>query len=214
MRLVLSGCLVLMTACSKPPPFAVLITTVDEQGHPLAAVPVRIGAQQLSSDADGHAQALILGEEGTRIPLTLSAPEGYRLTGGNDGIVLRRIYAPGGGGSLLPVERTVRFESLLRNYAVLIDGGVAGLPVQTYGNRRAVTNKLGIAGFLYQGMPGDELRVELDTSGTRLRPANPSTTFVLPEHADAFVWHEQFERPAPQQKKKAPPRERPRIRAL
>jgi hypothetical protein len=108
----------------------------------------------------------------------------------------------------LPIESTIKLEPVVRRYAVLVDAGVAGLPVEVFGQPRTITNSRGVAVFLYDGVPGDELRVALNTDGSPFKPKHPSTTFMLAARPDVYVFKEHFETPpAP----KAPPKHRPKI---
>ena len=87
----------------------------------------------------------------------------------------------------------MKFSPLVRQYAVLVRVGVPGLDVETFGTRQAVTNTKGVAMFLYQGAPGDELQVKVNTAEhPELRPQNPTASFLLGPRSEAYVVKEKF----------------------
>ena len=65
----------------------------------------------------------------------------------------------------------------------------------------------GVAMFVHEGVPGDELRVGLNTSGSNLRPANPNTTFLLSPKPDIYVFKSYFDK-----KKAGPPPKRKKVK--
>ena len=108
--------------------------------------------------------------------------------------MLRRLGdIEGGGGHPLPIEHVVKFAPLQRQYAVLVRAGIAGLPVETFGTQQAVTNDKGVAMFLYEGTPGDELQVKLVTDARPdLMPRNPTQSFLLATRSEAYLVKEHF----------------------
>jgi hypothetical protein len=130
-----------------------------------------------------------------KVTVTTEVPRGYKLAAGNSpALVLRRLTdIEGKKGRLLPVEHVVKFAPLVRQYAVLVRVGVAGLDIETFGTRQAVTNQKGAAMFLYQGAPGDELQVRVNTAAhPELRPQNPTSSFLLGQRSEAYVVREKF----------------------
>jgi len=76
---------------------------------------------------------------------------------------------------------------------VLVRVGVPGIPVETFGTQQAVTNGKGVAMFLYEGTPGDELQVKLVTDGRPdLLPRNPTESFLLATRSEAYLVKEHF----------------------
>jgi hypothetical protein len=182
--------------------FPVVITTTTDDGKPLPDLPVTVGKTPAGkTDAEGRLKLRVLGKEGARVLVTVATPKGYRPAGGDGAIVLRRLTdIEGGGGRALPIEHAVRFAPLQRQYAVLVRVGVPGIPVETFGTQQAVTNPQGVAMFLYQGAPGDELQVKLVTDGhPDLRPQNPTQSFLLAQRSEAYLVKEHFavQRPPP-----------------
>jgi hypothetical protein len=173
--------------------FPVVIIAATDDGKPLADLPVTVGNNVGKTDAHGHLALRLMGKEGARVPVTVATPKGYRPAAPATPIVLRRLVDIEGGERALRIQHTVRFAPLQREYVVVVRAGVAGLPVETFGTRRAVTNAQGVALFVYQGAPGDELQVKLDTDGhPELRPQDPQQSFLLAERSEAYLVKERF----------------------
>jgi len=183
--------------CAKPQPlFNVVINVIDDTGKSLSGVPLEIEGKPHKSDLDGRVRLTVHGDEGTKLAVKVTPQKGWKLTSPFDGVVLcYMIDLAGHRDRTLPIESTVHLEPIVRKYAVLVDAGVAGLPVETFGQQRAMTNSRGVAVFLYDGVPGDELRVSLNTTGSTFKPQNPSTTFMLSPHPDVYVFKEHFDTP-------------------
>lgn len=183
--------------CARPKPlFNVVINVIDDTGKSLSGVPMEIDGRPHKSDLDGRVRLTVNGDEGTKLAVKVTPQKGWKMTSPFDGVVLRyMIDLAGHRDRTLPIESTVHLEPIVRKYAVLVDAGVAGLPVETFGQQRAMTNSRGIAVFLYDGVPGDELRVSLNTTGSTFKPQNPSTTFMLSPHPDVYVFKEHFDTP-------------------
>jgi hypothetical protein len=122
--------------------FPIVITVTSDDGKPLPGVAVTVGqSPPASTDADGKVRQIVPGQEGTKVPVAVALPRGYRLPGPPSALVLRRLNdVEHGRGHLLPVEETVQLAPLQRRYAVLVRVGVAGLPVVSVGTRLAVTH--------------------------------------------------------------------------
>jgi hypothetical protein len=191
-------CALALCACSESEGrFPVVVSTVSDDG-PIAGVTVTLGkAVAGKTGADGKLSVNVRGKEGTKVTVSTDVPKGYKLApGGATALVLRRlteVEGSDGKAHLLPVEHLVKFVPLVRQYAVLVRVGVPGLDVETFGTRQAVTNSRGVAMFLYQGAPGDELQVKVDTSShPELRPQNPTANFLLGPRSEAYVVKEKF----------------------
>jgi hypothetical protein len=175
--------------------YPVVVTTQTDDGQPLADLPVTVGKTPAGkTDANGKLKMRVVGKEGARVVVSVATPKGYRAVSTSNAVVLRRLVdIEGGSGRPLPIEHTVKFAPLQRQYAVLVRTGVAGIPVETFGTQQAVTNDKGVASFLYEGTPGDELQVKLITDGhPDLRPQNPSQSFLLAPRSEAYLVKEHF----------------------
>jgi hypothetical protein len=194
LALALSG--VLAGCTEEEGRYPVIVSTETDDGQPLPDLPVTVGRTPAGrTDANGKLKMRVVGREGARVAITIDTPKGYRAAPGNtDAIVLRRLGGiDGNSGRPLPIEHTVKFAPLQRQYAILVRAGVAGIPVETFGAQQAVTNSKGVAMFLYEGTPGDELQVKLVTDGRPdLMPRNPTQSFLLATRSEAYLVKEHF----------------------
>jgi hypothetical protein len=183
----------------------VVISTTTDDGRPFPDVTVMLGKTPAGkTNADGKLSVNVRGKEGTKVSVSTDVPKGFKVAPGGSGeaLVLRRLsdVSDTGKGRILPIEHVVKFAPLVRQYAVLVRVGIPGLDVETFGTRQAVTNSKGVAMFLYQGAPGDELQVKVNTAEhPELKPQNPTASFVLGQRSEAYVVKEKFTIP------KAPP---------
>ncbi len=204
--LALVAVLPLLPACAEEEGrFPVVVTTETDDGQPLADLPVTVGKTPAGwTDASGKLKMRVVGKEGARVTVTVATPKGYRPASTENAVVLRRLSdIEGGGGRPLPIEHVVKFAPLQRQYAVLVRTDAPGLPIETFGTRQAVTNDKGVAMFLYEGTPGDELQVKLVTDARPdLRPQNPTQSFLLAQRSEAYLVKEHFATTKKEHKKK------------
>jgi len=188
--------LVLVGGCTdEEARFPVIVTTETDDGQPLPDLPVTVGKTPAGrTDANGKLKMRVVGREGARVVITVPTPKGYRAASTSNAVVLERLGGiDGTSGHPLPIEHVVKFSPLQRQYAVLVRVGVAGIPVETFGTQQAVTNGKGVAMFLYEGTPGDELQVKLVTDGRPdLLPRNPTESFLLATRSEAYLVKEHF----------------------
>ena len=134
-----------VAGCVPPQPmFNVVLSFVDDIGKPMPGVPLEIAGKARQSDPDGRVRLTVRGDEGTKLSAKVMAPKGWKLSAPFDGVVLRyMIDLAGHRDRTLPIESTVKLEPVVRRYAVLVDAGVAGLPVEVFGQQRTITNSRG-----------------------------------------------------------------------
>jgi hypothetical protein len=194
-----------LAACQKPKAFPVVVSALTDDGQPLRGVPITIGQSFVGmTDDTGQLRTRLEGQEGAHVAVEAEVPSGYKRVPSNQALVLRRMTrSEGGMKHMLPVEFTLRFAPLKRRYLVLVHSDVASVPVEAFGIERAVTNSRGMAMFVYEGTPGNELKVRLGT-GERpeLRPQNPQFSFVLGRKSEAYVVRQVFavQKPPPKRK--------------
>ncbi len=175
--------------------FPVVVSTETDDGQPLPDLPVTVGRTPAGrTDASGKLKMRVVGKEGARVTISVETPKGYRAASTSNAVVLRRLGGiDGTSGHPLPIEHVVKFAPLQRQYAVLVRTGIPGIPVETFGTQQAVTNGKGVAMFLYEGTPGDELQVKLVTDGRPdLLPRNPTQSFLLATRSEAYLVKEHF----------------------
>jgi hypothetical protein len=189
--------LALLAACADSDGrFPVVISAMSDDGRPFPDVPVTLGHTLAGKTGpDGKLSVNVRGKEGVKVAVSIDVPKGFKLASSAPaGVVLRRLTDVGDGkGHVLPVEHVIKLLPLVRQYAVLVRVGVPGLDIETFGTRQAVTNDKGVAMFLYQGAPGDELQVKVNTADhPELRPQNPTASFLLGQRSEAYVVKEKF----------------------
>jgi hypothetical protein len=175
--------------------FPVVVNVISDDGAPLPGITVAVGKTPAGKTGpDGKLKMRVVGKEGSRVAISVATPKGYRVASTANAVILRRLAdIDGTGGRTLPIEHVVKFAPLQRQYAVLIRTDQPNLTVETFGTRQAVTNARGVAMFLYDGTPGDELQVKLVTEGrTDLRPQNPTQSFLLAARSEAYLVKEHF----------------------
>jgi hypothetical protein len=195
MTLVVAGC-----AAAPPAPFAVEVRALTDEDQPLRGVTVALEGKAVgTTDGNGVLRLLRHEREGTRLAVGVDVPRGYKLVDDVQPLVLRRMRrVVDGVVSELPVEHTVRFSPLQRQYAVLVDVGAPNLAVEAFGARRAVTNSSGVASFLYTGAPGDELAVQVRSDGhPELKAKTVSASFVLASRSEAYLVEGRFDAAPP-----------------
>jgi hypothetical protein len=195
MRALVAVLLLAVGCAEEEGRFPVVVTTMTDDGQPLPDLPVVIGKTPGGkTDADGKLKIRVRGREGARIPVSVATPPGYRAASTSSGIVLRRLTdIEGGSGRPLPIEHVVKFSPLQRQYAIMIRTDAPGLTIETFGTKQAVTNGRGVAIFLYEGTPGDELQVKVVTDGRPdLKPQNPTQSFLLATRSEAYLVKEHF----------------------
>jgi hypothetical protein len=175
--------------------FPVVVTTTTDDGRPLPDLTVTVGKTPAGkTDAQGKLKIRVVGKEGARVAVSVATPKGYRPASTANAIVLRRLAdIEGGSNRALPIEHVVRFAPLQRQYAIMVRTDQPGIVVETFGTKQAVTNDKGVALFLYDGTPGDELQVKLVTDGRPdLKPQNPTQSFLLATKSEAYLVKEHF----------------------
>jgi hypothetical protein len=186
-----------LAGCAQPPPrpFDVEVRALNDEGEPLRGVGVKINGKEAGvTDGSG---VLILRRheaEGEHLSVTADPPRGYRLAGELRPLVLRRIARMVSGAMReLPTEYVIRFGALRRKYAVLVDVGEPDLPVEVFGAEQAVTNSRGVASFLYEGSPGDELAVRVSCEkNPELVPQVIAGNFMLAPRSEAYLVQGRF----------------------
>lgn len=196
-----------LVGCAKPPPprpFDVEVKVITDENEPVAGAAVNIGTRAMgASDARGRLLLHLPLAEGAHVALNVEAPQGYKTIDEARPLVLHRISRlVDGAAQEVPMEYVVRFASQQRRYAVLVDVGQAGLAVEAFGARQAVTNSRGVASFVYSGTPGDELAVRVSSEGRPdLQPRVVTGSFVLAPRSEAYLVQGRFD---PAQRAKTP----------
>lgn len=182
--------------CGQPAEtFDLVISVLSDDQEPFAGFPITLADRPVGrTGTDGQLRLSVTGREGAHLSVGFAVPPGYRAATSAGGLVLRRLSGlERGAGRPIPVGHIIRLTPKERLYAVLVRARIPDLPVEARGVEQAVTDASGVAAFLFRGAPGAELKIRIVTSSRpTLRPKNPSFSFVLASHPEAYVVRERF----------------------
>ena len=183
-------------------PFPLQVTATDDRGDPVAELQASVGAHPLGrTGPDGLLHTTVMGVDGDRKDVELSAPSAFRLLSSSRVTGVLQLAAPLGHNNAepQPVRILARLAPRARRYAILVlTDGRANLPVKVGGAKMAVTDAWGVAQLLHEGPAGESLSVGIDTAAwPRLRPANPELRFHLPDRDDILLLRQDFLEPRP-----------------
>lgn len=177
--------------------FVILIESRSNDFRPVQGLSVMSMARNevARTDADGRALFSVVGREGETADFLVQPPPGLLLAEGGERrrVVLKRLRALSGGySSVNIVDHGVKLRRRKLPFVVLLaTNQFRDLPVTVFGVERTRLNSRGVAMFLHEGMPGDELTVTILTEGNPLiAPVSPSKTFVLPDTPSQLFWRQ------------------------
>lgn len=166
-------------------------------GEPLANVNVRPSAGTIGmTDSRGYARIRIAGEEGSKVDLQVSCPEGYAAPTGVTKVTVRR------------ASKTPELEVPCKPYehAVVVafkTTGAKGVPILYLGREIAKTDDAGYALVELEPKVGETLEFTLDTNDPKLkfmRPQNPQRTVQVPDGEETFTIEQKFVEDKPKPK--------------
>lgn len=194
------GCHSVPTAGQHPSQgYIVEVRCHTASGLPISNVRItnpESGATGLS-DTRGKLSFRLEGYEGTEVMLKVDAlPEGITLVedSGPQRLVLKSIASPSSAGGRRPLIHDILLRKNKETYVVLVAAeGAPYLPVKANGILVGKLNSRGAGAFRFQGQPGEELKVVLDSGTSDEQPA-PSLgaaqhTFTLPSTSSILSFH-------------------------
>ncbi len=188
----------LATASCHPPPrlhrFDVLVSALTDDGAPVAGTEVDVNGRKLGVTRDGGGLAITLAAfDGKVVRLHAECPKGYRTRSSDTQLTLRH-FASGDPRGQSRLHVAVECRALVRRAAVLVRGQRPNLPVLKRGVEIARTDAHGLAHVMVTTPPHAHFQLTLDTSQLpRLRPRNPSATFVMDDSDRVFVFDQTFD---------------------
>jgi hypothetical protein len=195
-------CAALASGCAEPnePAFGVEVEVQADGTRPIAGAQLRVRGDYLgTTNALGQATLRVPGEEGERLPLSLTCPTGFVADPAQSILVLNEQSAAAGGPAMALNCRTEQREAVILVHA---GGGAPSLPVKIDGVVVGRTDTLGFAHLHVRTNPESTFEVSLDTSANEaLVPINPSREFRLERSDEIFVFDTAFE-PAPRNKRR------------
>lgn len=194
--LALPFALTASTACAAlepvpPPPQEIVIHVAGDPGQAIAGATIQYNGKKVSeSGADGIAPLKLNGKDGETYELSVKCPDGFLSPTKPVHVMLRRLADPGKKPeydvSCPPTTRTVVV-------AVRADNG-ANLPVMYLGREVAHTDSAGAAHVMFKLKPDESFALVLGTDGNdRLRPQNPTASFIVRDRDDVFTFDQKFE---------------------
>jgi hypothetical protein len=171
------------------------VVVTSDPGQGLAAAKLLAGGQELAStDKEGRARLSLHGAEGDSVSVNVACPPGYQSPGQPIVVSLRRLSAD----SRIP-SFVARCSPLTRTVVVGIrtENG-PNLPVVYFGKEIGRTDAWGAAHVVLTVKATEQITLSLDTkSGAdkrgKLRPENPTLTFVAKDADDFVVLEQKFE---------------------
>jgi hypothetical protein len=178
-------------------PFSLAGLVTTDPGRPVAGAKVLLKTRTMgTTDANGFVKVEAIGSEGDTIALSIQCPEGFQSPERPIVSGLRRL-APGSP----PPKFEARCTPLTRTMVVGVrtENG-RDLPILYLGREVARTDASGAAHFLLQLKPSEQVLLTLSTvekGSERLRPQNPSLTFVSKDQDDVLLLEQKFSVEAP-----------------
>jgi len=178
--------------------------------RPIAGAQLRVRGDYLgTTNALGQATLRVPGEEGERLPVSLTCPAGFIADPAQSMLVLSEQASSSGVPAL-----SLNCHLEQREAVVLVHAGGAApsLPVQVDGITVGRTDALGFAHVHVRTNPDSTFEVSLDTSANEgLLPANPTRQFRVERSDEIFVFETAFDPPA--RSKRRPAGAKRRLRA-
>jgi hypothetical protein len=169
----------------------VSVRITSAPGAPIKNASILYNGQPVSvTGEDGVGRLKLAGKDGERFDVTVRCPEGFQSPSKPLTVLLRRLAEPTKTPELYvtcpPTTRTVVV-------AVRADSGPK-LPVLFLGREVARTDNSGAAHVMLRLKSDDAFDLVLGTDGNdRLRPQNPSASFIVKDRDEVFVFDQRFE---------------------
>jgi len=175
--------------------FAVDVVVTSDPGRGTAGAELVAGGHGLAKTGpDGRAQVALLGSEGDTVEISVKCPAGFRSPPEPIAVSLRRLstgsHAPTFMAHCAPLTRTVVV-------GIRTENG-PNLPVTYLGTEVGRTDAWGAAHVLLTVKPNEQVTLALDTKSDadkrpKLRPENPTLTFVAKDKDDFVTLEQKFE---------------------
>jgi hypothetical protein len=197
--LILAACTVAVStsSCSseRPPQRYRVTVEVYSDLNPLPGAQLSVrGRPAGATGANGAAQLLLTGSDGTVVPVTVRCPERTRSPAAPIDVTLRTVQVIDRAAAARGVVHRVNCPPQDRTVAVIVrTDGRGGLPVVWQGREVSRTDPSGVAHLTFRMQPSSQFQLALATdSQPALRPSSPAHQFVVPDADDVFVWDQEF----------------------
>jgi hypothetical protein len=172
-----------------------------------------IGGQPVKqTDAQGVAQLLLPGNDGTQFQVTVQCPPGTTGPAAPIPVTLRTLELADQAAAQRGIVQSVQCTPVERTLGVVVrTEGQANLPIFWQNREVGRTDQSGVAHLTFRVRPQSPVQLELHTAEQpTLRPENPRQTFAITEGDDIQVWDQSFQVEAPRRtvRRSAPSRPR------
>jgi hypothetical protein len=177
--------------CSRQAPvnnYDLTVLVEADPSEPLAGARLLHAGQELGvTAADGRVAVRATGNEGERIDLTISCPDGYRSPEAPLSVTLRRASdRPEYFAACPPSSRKLVVAARLEHGA--------GLPIRYLGREVARSDASGVAHLVLEGPTDKTVELTVDTSEQpQLRPKSPTARFRMGARDEMVVLEQAFE---------------------
>ncbi len=178
-------------SCSRQAPvknYDLTVFVEADPSEPLAGVRLLHSGQQLGvTAADGRVAVRATGNEGERIDLTISCPDGYRSPEAPLSVTLRHASEhPEYFATCPPLSRKLVVAARLEHGA--------GLPIKYLGRELARSDASGVAHLVLEGEAHKTVELTVDTSEQpQLRPKSPTARFRVGDRDEIVVLQQAFQ---------------------
>jgi hypothetical protein len=175
----------------QPPPQEIIVRVTGDPGQPLAGATLQYGGKEVSkSGKDGIATLKLKGKDGDLYEFLVTCPDGFLTPQKPLQVLLKRLAdtskKPEFDVACPPTTRTVVV-------AVRAENG-PNLPVLYLGREVTKTDSAGTAHLLFKMKADESFNLVLGTADNeRLRPQNPSASFVVRDKDDVYTFDQKFE---------------------
>jgi hypothetical protein len=205
-----------LSACEPPPPeavdHAVVFSVSSDTGDPVAGVRLfRPGAEIGKTGQDGRLAAHFQAPDGALVTVHAQCPDGFIDPIEDTTVVLRELssVATGSGRRVSIQCRRTRVLA-----AIVVRAGYPNLPVLLNGEEITRTSATGVAHVSAAVPPHETFSLTIDTSsGKRLVPKNPGTTYTMSAEDSFFVFDSPLEALPEPRKPKPRPKPKPKPQA-
>lgn len=177
------------------PAFQAEVTVTSDPGHGIGGAELLASGTSLAkTDGEGRATVSFHGTEGDSVDIAVKCPAGFESPSQPITVSLRRLSegsrAPSFNARCAPLTRTVVV-------GIRVENG-PNLPVTYLGKEVGHTDAWGAAHVVLSVKAGEQVTLGIDTkSGAdkrpRLRPENPTLTFVAKDKDDFVTLDQKFE---------------------
>jgi hypothetical protein len=189
--------------CNKEPEQKRYRVTFEVRVERAPAVGARLvigGRPVKQTDAQGVAQLLLPGNDGTQYQVTVQCPPGTTGPASPITVTLRTLELADQAAAQRGIVQSVQCTPNERTLGVVVrTEGQSNIPIFWQNREVARTDQGGVAHLTFRVKPQTSVQLELRTTELpNLRPENPRQTFQVADADDIQTWDQTFQVQAPQ----------------